>query len=120
MRNLLVLSATAVLLSLALVGCKKPAEPEVSAPPPPDSRLLTPVEPPPPPPSTVRPPVAPRDPGPGPASSGQYLVQKGDTLWSIAQSKLGAGKRWQEIVALNPGLTPEKLQAGMKIKLPEK
>ena len=48
-----------------------------------------------------------------------YTIQKGDTLWAIAQKQLGAGKRVPAIVALNPGLNPAKLKPGQVIKLPE-
>ena len=47
-------------------------------------------------------------------------MQKGDTLWSIAQRFLGDGQRWREIVELNPGLEPSKLKVGQVIILPAK
>jgi len=49
-----------------------------------------------------------------------HTVQKGDTLWSLAKQYLGDGKRYKEIVDANPGLTPEKLAAGMQIHIPTK
>lgn len=49
-----------------------------------------------------------------------YTVLTGDTLWSIAARKLGAGKRWEEIAALNPGIDPELLVPGTEIKIPKK
>ena len=52
--------------------------------------------------------------------SRQYTIQKGDTLWSIAKTMLGDGKRYKEIVELNPGLEPTKLPIGKTIQLPEK
>ncbi|HOD81977.1 MAG: LysM domain protein [Planctomycetes bacterium ADurb.Bin126] len=55
-----------------------------------------------------------------PAGGTTYVVQARDTLWSIAKQKLGDGKRWKEITAMNPGLTPENLKAGQTIKLPAK
>ncbi len=48
-----------------------------------------------------------------------YTIQKGDTLWSIARTQLGDGKRYKEIMELNPGLEPNKLRIGTVIKLPE-
>ena len=49
-----------------------------------------------------------------------YTVRTGDTLWSIAAEKLGAGKRWTEIAAANPEIDPEQLKPGTEIKLPRK
>jgi nucleoid-associated protein YgaU len=59
-------------------------------------------------------------PPPPSLTSNTYTVQKGDTLWSIAQKHLGDGKRWREIVELNPGLEPSKLKVGQVIILPAK
>lgn len=53
-----------------------------------------------------------------PAAGNTYTVQKGDTLWSIAQKFLGNGQRWREIVDVNPGLDPSKLKVGQSIVLP--
>ncbi|MCJ7543685.1 MAG: LysM peptidoglycan-binding domain-containing protein [Phycisphaerae bacterium] len=61
------------------------------------------------------PPVA-----PAPPAANTYTVQKGDTLWSIAQRFLGDGQRWREIVDVNPGLEPAKLKVGQVIVLPPK
>lgn len=36
-----------------------------------------------------------------PPSSTEVTVRRGDTLWSIAEQRLGAGERWREIAALN-------------------
>lgn len=61
-------------------------------------------------------------------SADLYVVQSGDTLWSIAGDVLGSPKRWLEIAALNVGarlpsgdvLTdPSRLVAGMTIVLPK-
>ena len=48
----------------------------------------------------------------------RYQVQRGDTLFGIARSRYGDGKRWQEIASANPGLTPATLQAGSTIVVP--
>lgn len=50
--------------------------------------------------------------------AGEYVVQKGDSLASIARRKLGAESRWVEIQAANKGLDPKSLQVGDKIVLP--
>lgn len=44
-----------------------------------------------------------------PPKSGSYVVQKGDTFWTLARDRLGDGERWTELVALNR--TPEAEQA---------
>lgn len=46
-----------------------------------------------------------------------YTVVAGDTLWGIAQKKLGSGARWQEISKLN-GLTSTTIVVGQKLKIP--
>ncbi|MDY6914207.1 MAG: LysM domain-containing protein [Planctomycetota bacterium] len=47
-----------------------------------------------------------------------YTIKKGDTLWSISKHFLGNGKRWREIVAVNPDLDPAKLRVGQTIRVP--
>lgn len=47
-----------------------------------------------------------------------YTIKKGDLLRTIAREKLGDESRWKDIVAVNPGLDPQKLAVGQKIKLP--
>ena len=49
-----------------------------------------------------------------------YTVGRGDTLWSIAASKLGDGNRWQEIAKLNALKWPDDLTPGQILKLPKK
>lgn len=46
-----------------------------------------------------------------------YSVQKDDTLWDIAEAKLGNGMRYKDIMALNK-LKSEDLYIGQKIELP--
>jgi len=53
-----------------------------------------------------------------PEATHAYVVRSGDTLSEIAQHELGSARRWQEIVAANPGLEPEKLRAGKTIQIP--
>jgi nucleoid-associated protein YgaU len=46
-------------------------------------------------------------------------VQPGDSLWKLAQQHLGRGSRWQELLAVNPGIVdPKRLEAGTQIVLP--
>ena len=47
-----------------------------------------------------------------------YTVQKGDTLWRIAEKELGRGIRYPEIKKLN-GLTSNTIYPGQVLKLPE-
>ena len=57
-----------------------------------------------------------------PAISGKLVmvtVKPGDTLWKFAAARLGNCRRWQELLALNPGLrNPDVLQVGSEIVLP--
>lgn len=48
-----------------------------------------------------------------------YTVQKGDTLWGIAEKELGMGRRFIEIKDLN-GLTDNTIYPGQVLKMPEK
>lgn len=47
-----------------------------------------------------------------------YTVRKGDTLFRIAKSKYGDGKKWTRIASANPGLSAKTLQAGQSIVIP--
>lgn len=49
-----------------------------------------------------------------------YTVQKGDTLWSIAERYLGEGKRYTEIAELNTNIisNPRKIYPGAELTLP--
>lgn len=55
-----------------------------------------------------------------PPAAATYTVRDGDTLWSIATAKLGAGKRYTEIAKLNGLKDADKLTVGQKLKLPTK
>ena len=49
---------------------------------------------------------------------GNYVVQTGDTLESIAQKFLGASTRWHELLGANPGITnPHFITPGSTIKI---
>jgi nucleoid-associated protein YgaU len=51
-------------------------------------------------------------------TGGTYTVKKGDTLYSIAKSRYGAGKEYTKITAANPGLSPQSLKVGQTITIP--
>lgn len=53
------------------------------------------------------------------ASGDAYKVKKGDTLYAIAKAQYGDGKKWERIVAANPGLTPGTLRAGQTLTIPQ-
>ena len=123
-------STLVIALAALLLGCEDKAKPKAEAPAPDQGRTIArlpepepeaPVAPRPKP--VVRPaPAEPEPPTPPAplAAEGTYVVQKGDTLWSIAKRQLGDGQRWKDIVAANRGLTAEKLKVGQTIKLPAK
>lgn len=54
----------------------------------------------------------------GKKSARTYEVEKGDSLWEIAESQLGNGSRYTEIKKLN-GLTSDVIYAGQVLKLPD-
>lgn len=66
------------------------------------------------------PPVRPTTPTAGTPAATTYEVQRGDSLWSIAQEHLGDGNLWPRIQAANPGLNPQTLKVGQRINLPPK
>jgi len=47
-----------------------------------------------------------------------YVVQSGEVLGVIAQRELGTVKRMDEIIDLNPGLNPDKIRAGLSLRMP--
>lgn len=50
-----------------------------------------------------------------------YTVQKGDSLWNIAQKQLGDGSKWTEIYKLNSdviGQNPDLIFSGTELKMP--
>lgn len=53
----------------------------------------------------------------GSVAASTYTVQKGDSLWAIAEKHLGNGTRYNEIKKLN-GLTSDVIYAGQVLKLP--
>ena len=74
-------------------------------------------------PSQAAPPVAVRADGiaADPVLSVEYTVQRGDDLWTIAETHLGNGADWRRIVELNPDLLagdPDHLRPGWVLRLP--
>lgn len=55
-----------------------------------------------------------------PDGMSDYVVRKGDSYEKIAINQLGGRRRTAAVIAANPGVPPEKLRAGMTIKLPKK
>jgi 5'-nucleotidase/UDP-sugar diphosphatase len=51
------------------------------------------------------------------AKSG-YTVKKGDTLYHIAKTEYGDGKKWMQIASANPGVSPHSLKAGQTLVIP--
>lgn len=53
-------------------------------------------------------------------STKEYTIQKGDSLWMIAQRELGNGYRWKYLYEINKDKlkNPNKLKAGTKIVIP--
>ncbi len=49
------------------------------------------------------------------------IIQPGDSLWKLAQQNLGRGSRWQELLAVNPGIVDAaRIAAGTEIVMPAK
>ncbi|MEM9420584.1 MAG: LysM peptidoglycan-binding domain-containing protein [Planctomycetota bacterium] len=57
-------------------------------------------------------------PGVPAVSGGTYVIQKGDTLWSIATRVYGDGQKHVDIANANPGINPQRLAIGQEIILP--
>jgi len=53
-------------------------------------------------------------------STKEYMVQKGDSLWKIAEKELGSGHRWKYLYELNKDKIKDtnKLKPGQKIIIP--
>ncbi|HKJ12888.1 MAG TPA: Gmad2 immunoglobulin-like domain-containing protein [Ornithinimicrobium sp.] len=50
----------------------------------------------------------------------EYVVRSGDTLWSIAQDRLGAGAQYPQLVAANAHtiVDPDAISVGQLIRIP--
>lgn len=53
-------------------------------------------------------------------STREYIIQKDDSLWKIAEKQMGSGHRWKYLYELNKDTikNPKKLKAGTKIIIP--
>jgi 5'-nucleotidase / UDP-sugar diphosphatase len=51
-------------------------------------------------------------------ASNTYTIKHGDTLWKIAATHYGDGKKWKQIADANPGINPSGLRVGQTITLP--
>lgn len=71
---------------------------------------------------TPRVPGTPPIPRPAAATNGQtavtYVVKQGETLSGLAARFLGNSSRWPDLVARNPGVTPQNLKAGQTLAIP--
>lgn len=53
------------------------------------------------------------------SASHEVRVRRGDSLWKVAQQRLGKGSRWPELLAVNPWIgDPNLLVIGSRIALP--
>jgi len=59
-------------------------------------------------------------PQPQPVPDAGYTVGRGQSLWTIARDRLGAGTRYREILELNPALgkNPDLIFPGQSLRLP--
>jgi proteasome lid subunit RPN8/RPN11 len=53
-----------------------------------------------------------------PQTGSEHIVQRGDTLWSIAEQRLGSGYAWPRIAKANPGLVPDLIVTGRRLVIP--
>ena len=52
------------------------------------------------------------------ASTKEYVVVRGDTLWSIAEDSFGSGYNWVDVKSAN-NLKSDKIEVGQKLTIPE-
>lgn len=55
-----------------------------------------------------------------PQGTHTYVVKQGDTFWTIAQAEYGDGTYYSHLMRANPNITPNRLRAGVSIKVPGK
>ena len=49
-----------------------------------------------------------------------YVVQEGDSMWTIAQEWLGRPDHWGRIADANPSIKPDRLRIGQRLRIPVK
>lgn len=102
-----------VLFCFCLMGCsQQKTEPPVEEPPKAEAKPAPP--PPPPAPAPVKPAPAPTA-KPTPASGTEYIVQKGDTLFSIAKR---FNVKMSDLQAINNIADPNVIKVGQKLIIP--
>jgi 5'-nucleotidase len=47
-----------------------------------------------------------------------YTVKRGDTLWDLARTFYGDGRKWRRIAQANPICNPRRLQIGTVLRIP--
>jgi nucleoid-associated protein YgaU len=56
----------------------------------------------------------------GPDKRNKILVQKGDTLWSLAKAHLGSAATWPCLASANPSvINPQRIFAGQELEIPQ-
>ncbi len=66
--------------------------------------------------------VDPLTPGPEAPAVGDantHVVKSGETLSDISKQHYGTTTKWKEIIKANPGIDPEGLKVGQKLRLPQ-
>lgn len=56
-------------------------------------------------------------PGTIPPRFTEYVVQRGDDMWSIAQKVYGDRDRWDAVAKANPTVDPQRLRAGQTLRI---
>jgi nucleoid-associated protein YgaU len=51
------------------------------------------------------------------SAPGTHVVAKGETLGDISKQHLGSTQRWKDLLAMNPGVDPKKLQVGQVLRV---
>ncbi len=53
------------------------------------------------------------------ATAQEYIVQRGDSLWKIAERTYGTGYKWVDIARANNLTNPDIIHAGNTLTLPQ-